>query len=82
MLGSADNVLCPLYSICILIWITAFIKAWKREEAKLAFRWNVEDFEETERERREFRGPMRRGMYELSPRHTRTRVQAHTPCGS
>jgi hypothetical protein len=47
----------------ILFWIISFCKMWRREEAKLAFRWNVEDFEETERERPEFEGPKARGYY-------------------
>ena len=61
--GSPDNPLCPLYSMFILLWITGFCKQWRREEARLAFRWNVEDYEETERTRREFKGPLARGFY-------------------
>lgn len=61
--GTSDNPLCPLYSVFILLWINGFCKAWRREEARLAFRWNVEDFEETERERPAFMGPMARGFY-------------------
>ena len=34
--GSADNPLCPLYSLFILVWVTWFVKAWTREEARLA----------------------------------------------
>lgn len=61
--GTPDNPLCPLYSLFILFWITGFCKMWRQEEARLAFRWNVEHFESTERERPEFRGPLARGFY-------------------
>lgn len=59
----APSQLCPLYSVFILLWTISFCKTWRREEAKLAFRWNVEDFEQTERERREFKGPKVKGFY-------------------
>ena len=42
------------------MWINGFCKTWRREEARLAYRWNVEDFEETERPRPEFEGPKAR----------------------
>ena len=61
--GTSDSVFCPLYAVFILLWITHFCKRWRREEARLAFRWNVEDFEATERERREFEGEPARGFY-------------------
>ena len=63
--GSADNPLCPLYSVFILLWVANFCKTWRREEARLAFRWNVEDFESTERERTNFRGEegLAKGFY-------------------
>jgi hypothetical protein len=61
--GSNDNPFTPLYSLLILVWITWFCKRWRRTEARLAFRWNVEDSRETERERPEFDGPRHRGFY-------------------
>ena len=59
--GSIDNLFTPLYSLFVMIWMPWFCKSWRREEAWLAYRWNVEDFEETERQRPEFRGPKQRG---------------------
>lgn len=61
--GSADNPLTPFYSIFMMLWLPWFCKTWRREEARLAFKWNVEDFEEAERERPQFRGPPARGFY-------------------
>ena len=61
--GSLDNPLCPAYSAFVLLWMTWFIKSWSREQSRLAYRWNVEDFEETERARHEFEGPLARGFY-------------------
>jgi len=61
--GTMDNPYSPLYSIFLLLWTTWLCKSWRREEARLAFKWNVEDFEETEFERFEFEGPLARGFY-------------------
>lgn len=61
--GSNDNIFTCLYSLVILVWFTWFGKVWTRAQAKLAFRWNVMDFEETERQRPEFTGPRERGFY-------------------
>ena len=45
------------------MWITAFCKSWRREEARLASRWNAEGCKQTERERPQFRGQRARGFY-------------------
>jgi hypothetical protein len=61
--GSPDNPVTPFYSVLIMLWLPWFAKAWRREEAQLAYRWNVEDFEATERVRPQFRGELVRGFY-------------------
>ena len=61
--GSPDNPVTPFYSVLIMLWLPWFAKAWRREEAQLAYRWNVEDFEATERVRPQFRGELARGFY-------------------
>jgi len=40
--GTVDNPLAPAYSVFIMVWTPWFAKTWRREEAQLAFRWNVE----------------------------------------
>ena len=61
--GTMDNPACPAYSVVLLLWTTWFCKSWTREQSRLAFRWKVEMFEETERARYEFEGPLARGFY-------------------
>ena len=41
--GTMDNPACPPYSLILLLWTTWYCKAWTREQARLAFRWKVED---------------------------------------
>lgn len=40
-----DNVLCIPYAFFIMIWAAYFLVAWRREEARLAFEWNVLNYE-------------------------------------
>lgn len=61
--GSMDSPLGPAYAFVVLVWVALFAKAWRREEALLAWRWNVEDLELKESERLEFRGTPARGFY-------------------
>ena len=61
--GSMDNVLMDAYAIFALLWMTIFCKAWRREEARLAHHWNVEDYEATQTLRHQFQGPLARGFY-------------------
>ena len=53
--GSSDHPLVPLYSVCVLCWISWTMKNWTRQCKRLAFHWHVEDFEEEERERLGFK---------------------------
>lgn len=39
--GSMDNPFCPLYSTFVLLWVTWCCKSWTREQARLAYRWQV-----------------------------------------
>lgn len=61
--GTMDNPFCPLYSVFCLLWTTWICKTWSREQARLALKWKVEDFEETERARTAFVGPLAHGFY-------------------
>ena len=61
--GSTDNMFTPMYSMFILVWITYFLKRWRRAEARLAAHWHVVDYRETERQRKEFEGDEARGFY-------------------
>ena len=58
-----ENPLLPLYSVCVLLWATWLVQNWRRQEMRLAHRWNVTDFEEEEKERHEFRGELAPGFY-------------------
>jgi hypothetical protein len=53
----------PLYSVCVLAWIAWLQKNWTRQCKRLAFHWNSEDFEEEERARLGFEGPIAEGFY-------------------
>lgn len=61
--GSSDHPLVPLYSVGVLAWIAWVQKNWARQCKRLAFHWSSEDFEEEERARLGFQGPMRMGFY-------------------
>jgi hypothetical protein len=51
------------YSIMLAIWASLFIELWKRKSATLAYRWGTSNYEETERERAEFKGELREGLW-------------------
>ena len=52
--GSADNPWVLFYSIATLLWVTLFCQYWRRQEARLSYRWGTESFEDEEGERRQF----------------------------
>ena len=52
--GTPDNPLVLWYSIISLLWITFFCQYWQRQEARLAYRWGTETFEDEEKPRRQF----------------------------
>ncbi|KAL3880795.1 hypothetical protein ACJMK2_033006 [Sinanodonta woodiana] len=51
-----DNDATPFFAMIICIWGTIFLEVWKRHQARLAYEWDVEQFEETEPDRPEFYG--------------------------
>ncbi|PVD35218.1 hypothetical protein C0Q70_06499 [Pomacea canaliculata] len=53
---SFDNSLTPYFGLVICIWGTIFLELWKRENAELAYEWDVEQFELNEPDRPEFIG--------------------------
>jgi hypothetical protein len=61
--GSADNPASPIYSLIMMGWLPYFCKQWRAEEARLAFVWNVEDFEAGETARSGFFGRLGKGIY-------------------
>ena len=40
-----DNLPTALYSLFLAIWATSFLEYWKRTQSKLAYEWDVLDFE-------------------------------------
>ena len=52
--AGADTVLTPFFALGAAVWSVYFLKNWKRYEAGLTFRWNVDDFGEEEPIRPEF----------------------------
>eukprot|EP00736_Rhodelphis_marinus_P013030 Rmarinus@m.25944 len=55
--GDNDNVsVISLYCIFMSIWGILFLELWGRENIRIAYRWNVMDFEEEQRPRADFVG--------------------------
>lgn len=42
--SGADTLMTPLWVVGIGVWVVYFLKHWRRYEATLTFRWNVDDF--------------------------------------
>jgi anoctamin-8 len=53
---SLDQPIAPLYAIFMAFWVSAFLIAWKRRAAVLAYRWGVLGYEDEEITRPEFKG--------------------------
>eukprot|EP00794_Sanderia_malayensis_P006792 gene6792-7557_t len=51
-----DNDLTPFFALIICLWGTIFLEVWKRKTAELAYKWDVDDFEDQEPNRPEFYG--------------------------
>lgn len=47
------------YSVFMMLWATAFTEFWKRKQSKLAYRWDVLEFQPTDHHRPEFYGEIR-----------------------
>jgi hypothetical protein len=58
-----DSYVNPIYMFLMMLWSTFFLEFWKRNNSKLALRWNVLGFEERERARAQFRGEEQYGFY-------------------
>ncbi|ESO89426.1 hypothetical protein LOTGIDRAFT_234280 [Lottia gigantea] len=51
-----DNDATPYFGLIICLWGTIFLEAWKRLNSRLAYEWDVEDFESKEPDRPQFYG--------------------------
>lgn len=61
--NDADHPVIPIYCLILMLWTTLFFESWKREQNKLAFMWDVTDFEEEERTRPKYRGKVKSGVW-------------------
>jgi hypothetical protein len=59
----AAGVLNTVYAVLLMIWVTLYLEFWKRYNAELAFKWNMLDFEVSERSRPEYRGDIHLGVH-------------------
>ncbi|XP_072040866.1 anoctamin-4-like isoform X2 [Amphiura filiformis] len=57
---SFDSDVTPYFALVICLWGTIFQELWKRKAAKLAYEWDVDDYEDTEPDRPEFYGTKER----------------------
>ncbi|XP_033099885.1 anoctamin-7-like isoform X2 [Anneissia japonica] len=57
---SFDSKATPFYALIICLWGTVFLEIWKRTNAKLAYEWDVDQFEVTEPDRPQFYGTKER----------------------
>ncbi|CAD5118244.1 DgyrCDS6968 [Dimorphilus gyrociliatus] len=55
-----DNKVTPYYALIMCLWGTLFLEFWKRKNAELAYRWDVDYFEETEPDRPQFQGTQKK----------------------
>jgi hypothetical protein len=51
---SFDQYLTLPYAVIICLWGSIFVEYWKREEARLSFEWDTEDYEKMELDRVEY----------------------------
>eukprot|EP00298_Acanthocystis_sp_HF-20_P014547 c20815_g1_i3.p1 GENE.c20815_g1_i3~~c20815_g1_i3.p1 ORF type:complete len:811 (+),score=251.73 c20815_g1_i3:45-2435(+) len=58
-----SNLATVVYSVIICLWTTVFVETWKRQNAALAYFWDVQDFEEEEHVRQEFIGTEKPGVF-------------------
>nr|XP_006816508.1 PREDICTED: anoctamin-4-like [Saccoglossus kowalevskii] len=57
---SFDNSVTPYFSIVICLWGTLFLEIWKRTNARLAYEWDVDNYEFNEIDRPQFYGTKER----------------------
>ncbi|KAL3878156.1 hypothetical protein ACJMK2_030526, partial [Sinanodonta woodiana] len=53
---SFDNEVTPYFALVICLWGTIFLEMWKRHNARLAYEWDVDEFEAQEPDRPQFFG--------------------------
>lgn len=51
-----DHPAAPFYALAMALWTAAFLLAWRRQAARLSYRWGTLGFEEAETTRPEFVG--------------------------
>ena len=51
---SIENHWCIYYAILVSIWGTLIVEKWKRKQAELAYKWDMEDFQQEEKIRDDF----------------------------
>ena len=61
--GNLSGWFSMIYAIAMMLWATLFLEFWKRYNAKLAFKWNMLGFENSERSRPEYRGNVELGVH-------------------
>ncbi|KFM64133.1 Anoctamin-7, partial [Stegodyphus mimosarum] len=54
--SSSDNSLTPAFAAIICLWGTIFMEVWKRKQISLARQWHVDNFDQVEPDRPQFRG--------------------------
>ncbi|XP_035230135.1 anoctamin-7-like, partial [Stegodyphus dumicola] len=54
--SSSDNSLTPAFAAIICLWGTIFMEIWKRKQISLARQWHVDNFDQVEPDRPQFRG--------------------------
>lgn len=56
MSAAFDNDATPYFALLVCLWGTIFLEIWKRKNAELAYKWDVDSFEEQEPNRPQFYG--------------------------
>ncbi|KAJ7377101.1 hypothetical protein OS493_030695 [Desmophyllum pertusum] len=51
-----DNNATPYFALIICLWGTIFLELWKRKNARLSYKWDVDSFEEQEPNRPQYYG--------------------------
>eukprot|EP01017_Pseudomicrothorax_dubius_P035594 TRINITY_DN5010_c0_g2_i2.p1 TRINITY_DN5010_c0_g2~~TRINITY_DN5010_c0_g2_i2.p1 ORF type:complete len:197 (-),score=43.75 TRINITY_DN5010_c0_g2_i2:60-590(-) len=51
-----DSLYVIIYCVIIAVWSTTKLEVWKRHQREIAFIWDMEDYQENEQERIQYRG--------------------------
>ncbi|XP_022236665.1 anoctamin-7-like, partial [Limulus polyphemus] len=54
--NASDNILTPYFAFAICVWGTIFLEVWKRKQATLSYKWQVDHFDMAEPDRPQFYG--------------------------